>query len=81
MKNSSSNYIKCASVFASSVRLGFLFAQTEKFNLANHFCKEPGPGNQPRFLCLWDCVTVRNSFLLREFQEPHLQFVFLKTIK
>lgn len=30
MKNSSSNYIKCASIFASSVRLGFLFVQSEK---------------------------------------------------
>lgn len=30
MKNSSSNYIKYASVFASSVRLGFLFVQSEK---------------------------------------------------
>ena len=48
--------------------------------ISSHFCKEPGPGNQPHFLCLWDCVTVRNSFLLREFQGPHLEFVFLKTL-
>lgn len=38
--------------------------------ISSHFCKEPGPGNQPHFLCLWDCVTISNSFLLREFQGP-----------
>lgn len=41
--------------------------------ISSHVCKEPGPGNQPHFLCLWDCVTVRNSFLLRESQGPHLR--------